>query len=1458
MIRTPFGDLGYMSYLMDESDERAQDFSVRSFASKNYQPHSTNSNLLVVLKSQASAKTVVTSVPELLKQSDDAPASLGIPSDPSVMSSQWHLTGTWGVQAQKVWNDYTGQGVLIGVMDDGFEYTHTELSANYRTDLDLDVLHNDNDAAAADSNDNHGTSVMGTIVADDNGVGTVGVAFDAQAFGVRRGFGTEGTLDQTLVGFQHVKNVGADIMNNSWGSSTAFADDFGKEFSGTDFYQIRNAMIDMVDNGREGNGINIVFAAGNSRATGDNVNYHNFQNSPYAIAVGAIKSDGTVANFSTPGAALLVSAGGVGDYTIDRMGANGYSPVSDYAPFSGTSAAAPVVSGVIALMLDANPNLGWRDVQEILAISARKNDAGSTGWQENGATNVNGGGMHFSHDYGFGAVDAHAAVRLAETWTLHQTSANMVTISTPSLSPNIIIPSQGSITTSFNFTNDIEIEHVLIDLDITHTKAGDLVVTLISPDGTESVLINHVSNGAYTGIYGVQGIDFQTTSNAHWGEGSAGTWTLKIEDTFSGNAGTLNSWKMTFMGNEHSVDDTYFYTKDIITMTDAQRLENMWITDSDGGIDTINTSAITMDAHISMRDVGQSVFMNQGGGGTFNAFKISSGTVIENLITGDGNDFVFSNSSNNSIYLGRGDDLVTADQGSDFYDGGTGTDTINLHYFLEDFSFNLLSSDTVTINHLGSQINPALYGTETVKNFEVFNFADHQLTWQQLKDYISNGTLPPSGIDPTPPTPPTDPAPPITPPPSTPVVSNVIYGTVNADTITDTCANDAIIALEGDDAIIAGDGHDVIFGGAGNDDIRAGAGNDIIVGGSEVDIIHGQDGNDTIYGGAGNDGFVGGAGDDLIVGGEGGLDMAIFSGKMSEYNFSFINDTTVVVQHTLGTDGTDVLFNVENLKFKDVTHKLVNLKNLVADMPSPISVPAMPTEPTIESILPPPAPPTPPVIPAEPEPPAPPPPPPPPPMGEISVKLTSGSKSYTYLSNVVENVTLSGKQMALNTSTVNYVTLDRAADALSLTYLTNSAPASLLLNGSANGETITINGTRTSLVAAINAGGGDDTIILAVATAKGTISGGDGNDVISGNNGIDMLYGDDGDDLLSGNAGNDKLYGGSGDDTLNGNDGTDTLSGDDGNDLLGGGAGNDIINGGNGNDTIDGGAGIDTLNGNDGDDTLGGGTENDKLYGGAGADVLNGDDGNDLLYGEADDDTMSGGTGNDTLHGGTGNDTLNGNDGTDILNGDDGNDILSGEAGKDTLKGGMGDDTLGGGTDNDKLYGGDGDDLLNGNDGVDMLYGDAGNDTLNGDSGADKLYGGLGNDHIYGGLDNDVLYGDDGNDVLFGGSGADLLYGGTGADKFVIDDIASGKDALKDYLFTSGDTIDISALLSGFDSSIHDIDMFVKKSTGSTTTFSINADGIGNDFVAAFTVSAAGLSGHTVQSLYDSGSLITG
>jgi subtilisin-like proprotein convertase family protein len=185
------------------------------------------------------------------------------------------------------------------------------------------------------------------------------------------------------------------------------------------------AISNAVYHGRGGLGVVMLRGAGNSRTAGRNVNEDTYTSDPRAITVGAILSTGRVAPYSTPGAAILVSApGGEGSgrtlMTTDRVGTLGYNQINfandlaDYVfgtlGFSGTSAATPLVSGITALMLSANTNLTVRDVQHLLALAAFQPDVIDPNLGTNGA------GLLVSHNTGFGTVNAGSAVQMALQW----------------------------------------------------------------------------------------------------------------------------------------------------------------------------------------------------------------------------------------------------------------------------------------------------------------------------------------------------------------------------------------------------------------------------------------------------------------------------------------------------------------------------------------------------------------------------------------------------------------------------------------------------------------------------------------------------------------------------------------------------------------------------------------------------------------------------------------------------------------------------------------------------------------------------------------------------------------------------------------------------------------------------------------------------------------------------------
>ena len=362
-----------------------------------------------------------------------------------------------------------------------------------------------------------------------------------------------------------------------------------------------------------------------------NANMEPEQTYPYQVVVGALNADGEKSSYSTAGSAIWIASPG-GEYgydynyldsevsnygesyipsdtssafwqpamiTLDQVGCTrgrttyrvdlGYSgvppvgvtsfheddslnPNCEYtSTFNGTSSAAPVLSGVVALLLQANPSLSWRDVKHILAQSARQVDANiaaanvpvvicinsdcsanSRGFthtydydinfvaRDAWITNV--AGYQFHNWYGFGAVNAGAAVSLAQNYNEDLGDWQKRSYSQSSTTG---IPDATGVPTSlaFNVSDDLVIEAVQLDLNINHGELRDLAVVLISPADTRSVLLTPFN------VFNDEDFDSTLLSNAFYGEGSAGSWTLEIYDLWEGNSGNVAKASMNIYGH---------------------------------------------------------------------------------------------------------------------------------------------------------------------------------------------------------------------------------------------------------------------------------------------------------------------------------------------------------------------------------------------------------------------------------------------------------------------------------------------------------------------------------------------------------------------------------------------------------------------------------------------------------------------------------------------------------------------------------------------------------------------------------------------------------------------------------------------------------------------------------------------------------------------------------------------
>ena len=233
---------------------------------------------------------------------DAATAAAAKPTDP-FFANQWHLfntgqtNGTVGVDLSvaAVWSDYTGRGISVGVYDSGVEFLHPDLRTNYSDRATVQDAFGIHTSFVTGVNaDAHGTAVAGIIVADNNGIGVVGVAYDATVGGL---FFLDPSLSSTMsTSFLNQQSI-YDVVNHSWGYPNAFISNASR--GGSLASQV-GALASSAANGRGGRGTVMVFAAGNDRAEGNDANYSNLANSPYVIAVAAADHNGDVSSYSSP------------------------------------------------------------------------------------------------------------------------------------------------------------------------------------------------------------------------------------------------------------------------------------------------------------------------------------------------------------------------------------------------------------------------------------------------------------------------------------------------------------------------------------------------------------------------------------------------------------------------------------------------------------------------------------------------------------------------------------------------------------------------------------------------------------------------------------------------------------------------------------------------------------------------------------------------------------------------------------------------------------------------------------------------------------------------------------------------------------------------------------------------------------------------------------------------------
>ncbi|CAJ1068427.1 proprotein convertase subtilisin/kexin type 5b isoform X1 [Xyrichtys novacula] len=450
--------------------------------------------------------------------------------------SDMNIMGAWK-------RGYTGKNVVVTILDDGIERNHPDLFQNYDPQASFDVNGNDMDPMPrydATNENKHGTRCAGEVAAAaNNSHCIVGIAYNARIGGVRM-------LDGDVTDMVEAKSLSLqpqhiDIYSASWGP-----DDDGKTVDGPASLA-RQAFENGIRLGRKGRGSIFVWASGNGGRSRDHCSCDGYTNSIYTISISSTAESGRKPWYLEECSSTLTTTYSSGE-NYDRKIITTDLRHRCTDSHTGTSASAPMAAAIIALALEANTQLTWRDVQHIIVKTSRAGHLSAPDWKTNAA------GYNVSHLYGFGLMDAEAMVKEAARWK--QVPPQHVCLESAdrqirTIRPEHVVRSVYKATGCTDNPNHhvIYLEHVVVRITITHPRRGDLSINLTSPSGTKSQLLaNRLFDHSMEGF---KNWEFMTTHC--WGEKAAGDWVLEIYDSPSQLRsqkvpGKLKEWSLVLYG----------------------------------------------------------------------------------------------------------------------------------------------------------------------------------------------------------------------------------------------------------------------------------------------------------------------------------------------------------------------------------------------------------------------------------------------------------------------------------------------------------------------------------------------------------------------------------------------------------------------------------------------------------------------------------------------------------------------------------------------------------------------------------------------------------------------------------------------------------------------------------------------------------------------------------------------
>uniref|UniRef100_A0A8C6MHF3 Furin (paired basic amino acid cleaving enzyme) b n=1 Tax=Nothobranchius furzeri TaxID=105023 RepID=A0A8C6MHF3_NOTFU len=443
------------------------------------------------------------------------------PTDPD-FPKQWYLSNPThqDLNTKAAWaQGYTGKGVVVTILDDGVEKDHPDLISNYDPEASYDV--NDGDADPQPRYTQRNENRWHAVTCHSHTLFTAAlVCGDPVCIVSSVNFAGVRMLDGEVTDVVEARSLSLNpqhihIYSASWGP-----EDDGKSLDGP-AKMAKEAFLQGITKGRSGLGSIFVWASGNGGREQDSCNCDGYTNSIYTLSISSTTESGNVPWYSEPCSSTLAttfSSGNPGEKQIVTTDLRQKCTDSH----TGTSASAPLAAGIIALALEANMNLTWRDMQHLVVRTSLPGHLIAGDWKTNGV------GRRVSHSYGYGLLDAGAMVVLAQNWTAlgpqHQCVHTMLAESRDVGNKLVFSKSVDACWGRPEYVRSLE--HVQARLTLSHNQRGKLAIHLISPLGTRSTLLFPRPND-----YSSEGFnDWAFMSTHSWDEDPQGEWTLEIEN----------------------------------------------------------------------------------------------------------------------------------------------------------------------------------------------------------------------------------------------------------------------------------------------------------------------------------------------------------------------------------------------------------------------------------------------------------------------------------------------------------------------------------------------------------------------------------------------------------------------------------------------------------------------------------------------------------------------------------------------------------------------------------------------------------------------------------------------------------------------------------------------------------------------------------------------------------------